>query len=199
MQVRIWVSRLLDVIFRRRRDDRLDEEIASHLHLLEAELVARGASLQEARLAARRAFGRVDSIKDEYRDHRGFPGADALAQDARFAVRLLRRDPSFTLAAVAVLGLGIGVNSMLFTIVNAHAIRGLPIRDARNVLYLTTADDRRPDVSVSLPDFNDWRAGATSFESQIKISRGASSTELMLTRLWSSKCLKRRIVRLPSL
>ena len=42
-QVRIWISRLLDVVFRRRRDDRLDEEIESHLHLLETELVARGA------------------------------------------------------------------------------------------------------------------------------------------------------------
>ncbi len=163
--VRIWISRLLDAVFRRRRDDRLDEEIESHLRLLEAELVAKGATPEEAGLAARRAFGRVESIKNEYRDQRGVPALDAIRQDARFAVRLLWRDPSFTLAAVAVLGLGIGVNSMLFTIVNAHAIRGLPIRDARNVLYLTTADDRRPDINVSLPDFNDWRAGATSFES----------------------------------
>ena len=96
--VRIWISRLLDVVFRRRRDDRLDEEIESHLRLLETELVAKGATPEEARVAARREFGRVDLIKNEYRDQRGVPASDAISQDARFAVRLLWRDPSFTLA-----------------------------------------------------------------------------------------------------
>ena len=103
-------------------------------------------------------------MKEDYRDQRGLPHLETLLQDVRLAVRLLRRDPGFAAAAVAVLGLGIGVNNMLFTILNAHTIRGLPIRDADRVVYLTTFDDRSPDLGVSFLDFTDWRSGARSFD-----------------------------------
>ena len=130
-------------------------------------------------LAARRAFGRVDRSRTSIAIIAGVPASKRLLQDARFAVRLLRRDPSFTLRPWPYSAWASACNSMLFTIVNAHAIRGLPIRDARNVLYLTTADDRRPDLNVSLPDFNDWRAGATSFESLAAFTMEPSSCPAM--------------------
>jgi putative ABC transport system permease protein len=162
-RLRVWMSRTLDVVLRRRRDDRLSEEIDTHLDLLAAEHVARGMSPSEARLAARRAFGGVEPMKEAYRDQRGMPGLDSLVQDIRFAARLLWRDPGFAASAVAVLALGIGVNNMLFTILNAHTIRGLPIRAAEEVVYLTTMSDRAPDLRVSFHDFVDWQAKARSF------------------------------------
>ncbi len=147
--LRVWIWRALDLVLRRRRDDRLTEEIDTHLELLEAEQIARGLSPEDARLAARRAFGGVEPMKETYRDHGGIPVLDTLLQDFRFAGRLLWRDPAFAASAVAVLALGIGVNTMLFTILNAHTIRGLPIRAADEVVYLTAMNDRVPDLGMS--------------------------------------------------
>src|SRR4029450_1154732 len=88
--------------------------------------------------AARRAFGGVDQMASVYRDQRGLPVLDALALDAPLAFRLICRNRGFTLLAVLVLALGIGVNNMLFTILNAHTIRGLPIPRADRVVYVST-------------------------------------------------------------
>ena len=85
---------------------------------------------------------------------------DALAQDVRFAVRLLRRDRTFAVTAILVLGVGIGVNNMLFTILNAHTIRGLPITGVDRVVYVSTFDDRTPDRGLSHLDFEDLRGAA---------------------------------------
>lgn len=158
--IRMLLSRALDLVFRRRREERLSEEIQAHLDQLTDQYVARGMTLVEARIAARRAFGGVEQMKDAYRDQRGLPFVDALMQDVRFAVRLLRRDRPFTMMAVLVLGLGIGVNNMLFTILNAHTIRGLPIDRVDRVVYVSTFDDRTPDRGLSYPDFEDLRRAA---------------------------------------
>ena len=160
--MRVFMSRALDLLLRRRREERLSEEIDAHLTLLTEEYRARGMSAAEARSAALRAFGGVEQIKEVYRGQRGFPGIGALAQDVRFAVRLLRRDRAFTVNAVLVLALGIGVNNMLFTILNAHTIRGLPIDEAEQVVYVSSFDDRTPDRGVSYPDFEEMRSGASN-------------------------------------
>src|ERR1700752_2637409 len=146
---RVWLTRTLDVLLRGRRERRLSEEIQTHLDLLAAEHMARGMPPDRAGAEARPAVGGVDRVKETYRDQRGLPAFDALLQDLRFAVRLLWRDPAFTLSAIAVLGLGIGVNNMLFTIVTANPLRALPIRDAERVVFLTTVSDRSPDLGVS--------------------------------------------------
>ena len=163
-RIRVFLSRALDLVLRRRRDQRLSEEIETHLDLLAAEQMTLGLNEEEARRAARRAFGGVARIKEQYQDQRGLPLVDTTLQDLRLAIRLLWRAPGFAFSAVAVLGLGIGVNNMLFTILNAHTIRGLPMPDADRVLYLTTRDDRSPDLGVSFLDFSDWQAGARTFE-----------------------------------
>jgi predicted permease len=163
-RLRVFVSRIFEFVLRRRRDDRFSEEIQAHLELLAAEHMRRGLGADEARLAARREFGGVDQLREEYRDQRGLPRFDTFLQDLRLAVRLLWRNPGFAAAAVGVLGLGIGVNNMIFTIVNAHTIRGLPMREPGRVVYLTTRDDRTPNLGVSFLDFTDWQAGAQSFE-----------------------------------
>ena len=160
--MRVVISRALDLLLRRRRDERLSEEIDAHLRLLTEEYTTRGMTPEDARAAALRAFGGVEQTKEVYRDQRGLPFVDALAQDVRFALRLLRKDRAFTVNAVLVLGLGIGVNNMLFTILNAHTIRGLPIDDVGRVVYVSTFDDRTPDRGVSYPDFTDLQSGANT-------------------------------------
>ena len=79
--VRVLVSRLLALVLRRRRDERLSEELQAHLDMLTDECVAAGMSEAEARLAARRRFGVVDNVKADYRKQRGLPLVDGLWQD----------------------------------------------------------------------------------------------------------------------
>lgn len=170
--LRVALSRLLDLAFRRRRDARLDEEVQTHLKLLEAEHQARGMSPAQATASARRSFGGVDQIKQIHRERRGLPIVDALAQDVRFAVRLMRKDPWFTAAAVIALALGIGANSTVFAITNAALLRDLPFADPDRIVALGTRDSREPFVKgplgyrgVSYRDFEDWRVASGSFES----------------------------------
>ena len=162
--MRTWLSRLLDVVLRRRRDDRLSEEVQSHLDLLVDEHVARGLSLEEARLAARRSFGGVDQVKQRYRDQRGVPGLETLLQDGRFAIRVLTRDRGFAITAVLVLAVGIGVNNMFFTVVYAHKFRGLPIDRPDRVLAISAFDDRGSNRPVSPAELDDLRSSQRQFE-----------------------------------
>ena len=160
---RVLLSRLAGLLRRGRRDGRLSQEIQTHLDLLTDEYMAQGMMLADARAAARRAFGGVDQVRAVYRDQQGLPFVDALTQDLRFAVRLLRRDPGFATAAVLVLGLGIGVNNMLFTILNAHTMRGLPIRGVNQVVYLSTIDKHSSERGLSYLDFQEVRDASRSF------------------------------------
>src|SRR6185503_1148266 len=153
--IRVLISRVLDLLFSGRRERRLEEEIRDHLDLLAEQYIADGMTPVEARQAARRAFGGVEQMKETYRDERGLPFVDALRQDFRFAIRLLNRNRGFALTAVLVLGIGIGVNNMLFTILNTHTLRGLPIPSSHRVLWLSTVDDRGRDRGVSFADYQD--------------------------------------------
>jgi len=146
--VRVLLSRVLDVLLSGRRERRLEEEISNHLDLLTDQYIADGMAPLQARQAARRAFGGVEQMKEHYRDRRGLPLVDALRQDFRFAMRLLNRNRGFALTAVLVLGVGIGVNNMLFTILNTHTLRGLPIPSSHRVLWLSTVDDRGREHGV---------------------------------------------------
>jgi len=86
-----------------------------------------------------------------------------MRQDIRLAARLLVKDRRFTLVSLLVLGLGIGINNMLFTILNAHTIRGLPIDQPDRVLYISTVDDQSRPRGVSFPELENLRAAVQSF------------------------------------
>lgn len=145
--MRTLLSRLLDVLLRRSREQRLNDEVESHLDLLAEEYVATGMSATDARLAARKAFGGVDQIKERYRDQRGLPFFDLLAQDLKFSLRLMRKHAFFSMTAIASLALSIGALTMAFSIVNAFVFKPLPIRDEKSVYFLSPY--------WSYPDFKD--------------------------------------------
>jgi predicted permease len=88
---------------------------------------------------------------------------ETLRQDVGFAWRVLRRDRAFALTAILVLGVGLGVNNLFFTLVYAHKFRGVTIDDVERVLFISTFDDRVNDRALSLPEFDDLRAVQTSF------------------------------------
>ena len=160
--MRTFISRLLDLVLRRQREDRLSEEVQAHLDMLTDEHVARGLSPDDARLAARKSFGGADYVRMSYREQRGLPIVERFIQDVRFACRVLTRDRGFAMTAILVLGVGLGVNNMFFTLVYAHKFRGVDITDVERVMHISTFDARGANRLVSLPELHDLQA-ATSF------------------------------------
>jgi putative ABC transport system permease protein len=156
-----FISRLLDLVLRRRRGDRLSEEMQAHLDMLTDEHVASGLSPDDARLAARKSFGGVDSIRMSYREQQGVPVIERFIQDLRFACRVLIRDRGFAMTAILVLGVGLGVNNMFFTLVYAHKFRGVDITAVERVMHVSTFDDRGTNRLMSLPEFHDLQAAAS--------------------------------------
>jgi predicted permease len=154
--------RLLNTLRPGAADGDLAREVTAHLELLEEEHRRRGLSEDDARVAARRAIGSVARAKDLHRDARSFAWIDDLQRDLRHAVRTMRRSPGFTLVAVLALGLGIGVNTTFFTLVNAICLRGLPIESPDRVMYISTRTQERPG-NLSYAEFDDLRARTTAF------------------------------------
>ena len=126
-RVRGW----LRAIFRRNTIEReMQAEMQYHFEQTLARLTARGLSLEEARLQARREFGNVAYIQDQARDARGVAVVEQLARDLRYAVRGLRRQPLFAAVVVTTLGLGVGVNAAMFAILDRTFLRAPPYLSA---------------------------------------------------------------------
>ena len=90
----------------------------------------------------------------------------SIFQDVRLGFRMLVRNPGFTTVAVITLALGIGLNSTVFTFVNAVLLRGLPFEDSHRIMHLenNNLSEGRQNVEVSYRDFLDWREQAENFE-----------------------------------
>ena len=157
------LRRLFYLLRQRRHDADLAEELVWHRELKQRELEARGLPANEAAVAARRALGNDLAARQHARDVWVWPPLQDLAQDAGFGLRLLLHDRGFAVLAIVVLGFGIGVNNMLFTVLYAHTLRGLPISHVDRVLYVSASDARVADRPLSRGEFEALRDEATLF------------------------------------
>jgi len=130
---------LLRSLFTRASRERdLDQELRAYIDLLAAEKVRAGMSPSEALRAARAEAGGMEQIKEEVRDVR--PGAwiESTWQDVRYGVRLLRRSPSFAFLAVLTIGLGIGANSAIFSVINGVVRKPLAYPEPDRLMFLSS-------------------------------------------------------------
>lgn len=133
-QWRQIAAKLRDLMWRRHAEAEMSREIAAHIVLLEDEFQRRGMSVDDARREARKVCGGAEQAKQLHRDERSILWLEQTAQDLRHACRSLARSPGFTLAVIATLALGVGVNTTLFTAYNAVALKPLPVADAASVV-----------------------------------------------------------------
>jgi predicted permease len=135
--------------FRRaQRDRERDEELREHIAHHEEDLVARGVAPDEARRQARVLFGNPRVRREEMDDMLRLPLLETVARDLRYAVRVLRRTPVFTLTAVATLALVIGANTAVFSLANALLLTPLPFTEPER-LALVSIDYQSPRGSSS--------------------------------------------------
>src|SRR3981081_4668289 len=138
-----WLFRLRSILHARKVERELDEELRFHLeHQIDA-YVRGGLDPAEAARRARIEFGGLGQIKEETREARGVQWLDDALSDARYGLRTLFKDRGYTVAALVALGLGIGLNTALFTIFTAVVLRPLAVPDPGRVvsIYRATAKD----------------------------------------------------------
>ena len=146
-----------------RVDRELDAELRGYVDLLTDEKVARGLPAEQARRDARVEVGGMEAVKEEVRSIRTGALLEQAVQDIRYALRGLRRAPVFAAAAIATLGLGIGANTAMFSVVDALLLRRLPVANPeRLVAPYRGADGTQP--AFSFPEFDQLASRTQVFE-----------------------------------
>jgi predicted permease len=155
----------LGAVFRKNEiDGELDDEIRLHLAMEVEENVSNGMDPEQARRAANQAFGHVGLAKDDSRSAWMYRWIEDLGKDLRFGVRMLVKNRGFTAIAILSLALGFGLNTTIFTVVNAILLNPLPVRDVGRLVSLDNVDTktkftqaRAEKLGMSFPNYQDFR------------------------------------------
>ncbi len=135
---------------RQSMETELDEELRAHLEHQVEKYVQSGVPVEEARRRARLEFGGLDQVKEECRDARGVGFIETLIHDLRYSVRTLAKNPAFTTVTVLTLALGIGVNTAIFSLINAVMLKSLPVRQPEQLVLFQWSTKGWPIMVPSL-------------------------------------------------
>jgi predicted permease len=162
-----------------RADRELAREIDAHLALIEEDFMRRGMPPDEARSAARRAFGGIEQTKEVQRDARSFRWLGDARRDVDYALRMLRRSPGFASTAIVSLALGIGANVAIFSVLDAVLLRSLNVRDPRELVEISRPGGR----TLSYPLYEIFRGRDDVFAGAFSVSAGRYAASIKLGRI----------------
>ena len=155
----------IQAVFRSADCDRdLEFELEAHVQLLTEDHILRGRPQDEAERLARIELGGVYQLQEAHREIRALPFLDTLRQDLGYAFRILRHNPGFTAFIILIVGLGVGVSSTIFSVVNTLLLRPLPFSDSRQLVWIANlADDGVSEWNTQVGHFLDLRERNRSF------------------------------------
>jgi predicted permease len=158
--LRRFLIRLANLAAMRRADDRLGEELAEHLALQTEENLRAGMSPGEARRQAILKLGTREAIREGHHDEQSLPFVENFLLDLRFALRMFAKSPGFALVVIAIMAIGIGATTAIFSVVDATLLHPLPYSSPEQLLQLV--DDLpgigAQDVGISIPELKDLQA-----------------------------------------
>src|SRR5262245_52270571 len=151
---------------RSQAESELDEELRYHIEQQTEQNIRMGMNPEEARHAARKAFGGVEQAKERSRDARGLRWIEDLWQDLRYGARMLMKSPGFTLVAVITLGVGIGANTTIFSAIESLILHpfALPNQNRLVVIYERNLNAGITRTGVAPGNLLDWRTQSKTFE-----------------------------------
>ena len=164
---------------RAKQDGELDDELRFHVEMLAQQMIREGAAPEQAYRAARLKLGGVEQVKERVREARIGAWLDTLLQDARFALRVLRKNPSFAAVAVITLALGIGANTTMFSVVNSVLLRPLPYPEPQRIVHFELQMRGGVSDALTVPQFQFFRDHNSGFE-EVAGSRPGSDAKLRI-------------------
>lgn len=165
-RLRERLRRVLKALFRRRRlEEGLDEELRFHIDSQTRQYIDSGLAPREARRRARADFGGLEAIKEECREARPTHALETTLQDLRHGLRLMARNPGFTVTAVATLALTVGAISTVLTVAHAFYLKPLPVPDPDEVVEVRATRRQGAEKGfVSHPDYRHFRDRTRTLE-----------------------------------
>jgi predicted permease len=162
--LRLFIHRLRGLFLKRKMERDLEDEIRSHLDMQIEDNLRLGMSPEEARYEALRNFGGVEQVKECYRDRSSLPIVDSTLQDLRYGLRMLNKHKGFTAVAVLSLGLGIGANTAIFSLIDAVLLKTLPVERPEQLYFIHNVGPRNPENGAPpYPCFERFRDQNQSF------------------------------------
>ncbi|MCU1226716.1 MAG: hypothetical protein JWQ42_4809 [Edaphobacter sp.] len=149
---------------RKEKDQELAEEIESHLAHEQDANTARGLSQEEARRRARLKFGNPRSMRERVWSYRSVQWIEDGWRDLRFALRSLAKTPGFTVVAILVIAVGIGVNIAVFSVINTVLLKPLTYPDPQSLVQLMNTGPQGSFPGANIPKFNLWHQQSNIFQ-----------------------------------
>ena len=185
MILRRWLASVETRLHATAAEREIDDELRTHLEMAVEENLAQGMSEREAHRAARRALGISTSIKEARRQADSLYWLDTLLQDLRYGVRILRRSPRFAVAVVLILGLGVGMTTAVFAIVDSVLLNAVPFAEAQRLVELNRFGPTGGGPSQPAAMVESWRNeaglfdGVEAYDREERVFTGGGEPETM--------------------